>query len=136
MTILRWCAAAAALVTMSAACATTGRGTLGLSTMPADSALIGRILLAEDRRDASDVALAEGVRSDDQRVRLLARRALARIRDPKFAARDSFRRLPRSGPSRRGDSGTARSPRPAPIATRCAPGSPTPRGRCGCGPPT
>jgi cyclophilin family peptidyl-prolyl cis-trans isomerase len=57
---------------------------------PADSALIGRILLAEDRRDSSDRALAEGLRHADDRVRLLARRAHGRIRDPKFSARDSL----------------------------------------------
>lgn len=56
----------------------------------ADSALIGRILVAEDRRDSTDVALAEGMRHDDPRVRLIARRALGRIRDPLFAARDSL----------------------------------------------
>lgn len=56
----------------------------------ADSALIGRVLLAEDRRDSTDGALAEGARHTDARVRLLAQRARARIRDPRFAARDSF----------------------------------------------
>ena len=56
----------------------------------ADSALIGRVLLAEDRRDSTDGALAEGERHADARVRLLARRARERIRDPQFAARDSF----------------------------------------------
>ncbi|HEX6037901.1 hypothetical protein, partial [Longimicrobium sp.] len=48
----------------------------------ADSALVGRILLAEDRRDATDAALAAGLRHDDPRVRMLASRALGRIRDP------------------------------------------------------
>jgi hypothetical protein len=56
----------------------------------ADSALIGRILLAEDRRDSTDRALAEGPRHADPRVRRLAQRALGRIRDSRFAARDSF----------------------------------------------
>lgn len=55
-----------------------------------DSALIGRVLLAEDRRDSTDGALAEGERHADARVRLLAQRARARIRDPQFATRDSF----------------------------------------------
>ncbi|MGI8497524.1 MAG: peptidylprolyl isomerase [Gemmatimonadaceae bacterium] len=55
-----------------------------------DSALIGRILLAEDRRDTSDAALAEGSAHADARVRVLARRALGRIRDPRFATRDSL----------------------------------------------
>src|SRR5262245_15835720 len=55
-----------------------------------DSALIGRILIAEDRRDSSDVALAEGARHADARIQMLARRASARITDAKFTARDSF----------------------------------------------
>lgn len=57
---------------------------------PADSALIGRILLAEDRRDPADRSLTDGARHDDPRLRILARRALGRIRDPRFAARDSL----------------------------------------------
>jgi len=60
----------------------------------ADSALIARILLAEDQRDASNAALAEGDRSPDPRIQLVARRAAARIGDPKFASRDSFPPLP------------------------------------------
>ncbi|MEP6730572.1 MAG: peptidylprolyl isomerase [bacterium] len=56
----------------------------------ADSALIGRILLAEDRRDSTDAALADGMRHGDARVQMLARRARGRIRDPRFAARDSL----------------------------------------------
>ena len=55
-----------------------------------DSALIGRILLAEDRRDSTDGALAEGSGHGNTRVRLLAKRAVARIRDPLFPSRDSF----------------------------------------------
>lgn len=60
----------------------------------ADSALIGRILVAEDRRDSTDAALAEGGRHADARVRVLAQRALGRIRDPHFATRDSLPLLP------------------------------------------
>jgi cyclophilin family peptidyl-prolyl cis-trans isomerase len=56
----------------------------------ADSALIGRILLAEDRRDSTDGALADGLRHPNTRIRTLARRARGRIRDPRFAARDSL----------------------------------------------
>lgn len=56
----------------------------------ADSALVGRILMAEDRRDSTAVALTDGSRHADARVRLLARRAHARIRDQHFTARDSF----------------------------------------------
>ena len=60
----------------------------------ADSALVRRILVAEDRRDSTDAALREGAESGNARVRLLARRAIARISDPRFAARDSFPPLP------------------------------------------
>jgi cyclophilin family peptidyl-prolyl cis-trans isomerase len=56
----------------------------------ADSALVGRILLAEDRRDSTDVALAEGARHADVRVRLLAQRARGRIGDPRFVARGAL----------------------------------------------
>jgi cyclophilin family peptidyl-prolyl cis-trans isomerase len=56
----------------------------------ADSALIGRILLAEDRRDTADRALAEGARHDDGRVRALVQRARGRIGDPHFAERGSL----------------------------------------------
>jgi len=62
----------------------------GLAQTRADSTLIGRILVAEDRRDSTDAALAEGMRHGDARVRLIAGRALGRIRDPLFAARDSL----------------------------------------------
>src|SRR4051794_36910428 len=60
----------------------------------ADSALIGRVLVAEDRRDSTNAAIAAGLRHDDRRVRLIAARALGRIRDPLFAARDSLARVP------------------------------------------
>lgn len=56
----------------------------------ADAALVGRILLAEDRRDSTAVALVEGSRHADARVRVIAQRARGRIRDPRFAARDSL----------------------------------------------
>ncbi|HTJ22364.1 MAG TPA: peptidylprolyl isomerase [Gemmatimonadaceae bacterium] len=56
----------------------------------ADSALVARILSAEDRRDSTDGALAEGLGHRDARVQVLARRAIGRIRDPRFAARDSL----------------------------------------------
>jgi cyclophilin family peptidyl-prolyl cis-trans isomerase len=55
-----------------------------------DSALVSRILLAEDRRDISDAALKEGSAHADPRIQVLARRAIARIGDPKFTSRDSF----------------------------------------------
>jgi cyclophilin family peptidyl-prolyl cis-trans isomerase len=60
----------------------------------ADSALVGRILLAEDRRDSADRSLAEGARHPDPRIQVLARRARGRIADPRFAARDSLPPLP------------------------------------------
>ena len=60
----------------------------------ADSILVGRILLAEDRRDSTDAALAQGARHPDERVRQLARRARLRIRDAHAAPRDSMAVLP------------------------------------------
>ena len=60
----------------------------------ADSALVGRILLAEDRRDSSNRALFEGVDHRNPRLRVLAQRARDRIRDPLFVARDSLPSLP------------------------------------------
>ncbi|HST59859.1 MAG TPA: peptidylprolyl isomerase, partial [Longimicrobium sp.] len=62
----------------------------GLAQSRADSALVGRILLAEDRRDGADAALATGLRHADPRVRRIAGRAGGRIRDTLFAARDSL----------------------------------------------
>ncbi len=53
----------------------------------ADSALVGRILLAEDRRDSTNAALAAGIAHTDARVRAIAQRATHRIQDPLFAAR-------------------------------------------------
>src|SRR5688572_13548776 len=75
----------AALLAIPAAVAAQDR-----ALSAADSALVGRILLAEDRRDSSDVALMEGSRHTDVRVLVLAQRARGRIRDPRFAARDSL----------------------------------------------
>ena len=60
----------------------------------ADSELVGRILLAEDRRDSTDVALAEGARNKDPRIRTLAQLARARIVDPQFVTRNTFPMLP------------------------------------------
>ena len=59
-----------------------------------DSTLVRRILQAEAERDVSSAALVEGTNSADPRIQLLARRAMARIGDPKFASRDSFPALP------------------------------------------
>lgn len=58
--------------------------------IPVDSSLVARILLAEDRRDTSDVALREGMRHSDTRVRALTARARERISDPVFQQRDSL----------------------------------------------
>jgi cyclophilin family peptidyl-prolyl cis-trans isomerase len=60
----------------------------------ADSALVGRILLAEDRRDSTDRALADGAAHPDARVSTLAKRARWRITDSLFGARDSLPPLP------------------------------------------
>ena len=61
---------------------------------PADSALVGRILLAEIRHDAADPALAAGARHSDGRIAVIARRADGRIRDSLFAARELLPALP------------------------------------------
>ena len=60
----------------------------------ADSLLVKRILEAEDRRDSSDAALGQGLANRDVRIATIARRAIGRIRDPLFAARDSLPPLP------------------------------------------
>jgi cyclophilin family peptidyl-prolyl cis-trans isomerase len=70
---------------------------LGAQAAPltsADSSLIGRILLAEDRRDSVDAALAIGALHADARIRAIVQRARGRIRDPKFVVRDSLPALP------------------------------------------
>ena len=72
------------------AASTSGVAAQGAPLSSADSALVGRILLAEDRRDTADAALAAGLRHPDPRVRLLAWRARERIADPRFARRDSL----------------------------------------------
>lgn len=61
---------------------------------PADSALIARLLLAEERRDTSAAAYADGLRSTDARIRVIAQRALGRSRDAQYARRDSLPPLP------------------------------------------
>ena len=72
----------------------TARGQQQPAPSASDSVLVSRILLAEDERDISSPALAEGIASADPRIQLLARRAKSRIGDPKFASRDSFPPLP------------------------------------------
>lgn len=59
-----------------------------------DSALVGRILLAEDARDRSDLALRDGLAHGDARIRSIAERAIQRIVDPVFVRRDSVRMTP------------------------------------------
>lgn len=81
------------IIALSASCAVRTGGPSsprGGLPSPADSALVGRILLAEDGRNSSDRALTEGVEHPDSAVRVLARRARARIGDPRFATRNSF----------------------------------------------
>jgi len=60
---------------------------------PVDSAVVRAVLVAEDRRDSTSVALARALTNSDPRIRDIARRARARIVDPTFAARDSLLRL-------------------------------------------
>ena len=52
--------------------------------------LVGRILLAEDRRDSAGTAFEQGKKTPDKRIQYIARRAEARVRDPKFTKRDSI----------------------------------------------
>ncbi|MFM8602472.1 MAG: hypothetical protein ACKOC2_00015, partial [Gemmatimonadota bacterium] len=68
-----------------------GATTIGAQQLTrADSTLVARILMAEDRRDTTDAALAEGRASADSRLRTLAERAVARTRDARFVDRTSF----------------------------------------------
>lgn len=96
-TATRWVRGVTAIVSMTTLACTSlpdparvpdaaSRATLTRS----DSALVGRLLLAEDRRDSTDVALRVAGAHHDGRVRMLSQRARGRIRDPKFAARDSL----------------------------------------------
>ena len=61
-----------------------------------DSALVGRILLTEDRRDTMDRerALADGRNHADARIRMLVQRAVWRMREARFESRDSLPPLP------------------------------------------
>lgn len=56
----------------------------------ADSAIVMEVLAAEQRGDASAAILTRGASHPDPRVQMLAWRAQARMRDPRFAARDSL----------------------------------------------
>jgi len=79
---------------LSLATASLATASLAVGQSPAltsaDSALVGRVLLAEDAHRADDAALTEGLQHRDPRVRQLAARAQARIGDPAFAGRDSL----------------------------------------------
>jgi cyclophilin family peptidyl-prolyl cis-trans isomerase len=88
LTVLRLLLTASVLV--------SGTALSAQSLTSRDSMLVGRVLLAEDRRDASDPFLREAATHSDARVRTLAQRALGRIADPKFARRDSLPALPAS----------------------------------------
>src|SRR6185369_2998204 len=60
----------------------------------ADSALVARLLLAEENRDTSAAAYADGMKHADARIRVIARRGYLRSRDAAFARRDSLPALP------------------------------------------
>ena len=62
----------------------------------ADSQLVGRLLVAEDRRDSNDGAFAAGLAHADPRIRTIAARGLGRIRDARFVARDSLPPVPQA----------------------------------------
>jgi len=70
----------------------TAAGAQALSK--SDSALVGRLLSAEDRRDTTAAAYADGLKHADPRIQLIARRALARSLDARFVRRDSLPPLP------------------------------------------
>jgi cyclophilin family peptidyl-prolyl cis-trans isomerase len=55
-----------------------------------DSALVARLLTAENQRDTSAAAYAEGVAHADQRIQFIAKRALARSTDARFTKREAF----------------------------------------------
>jgi cyclophilin family peptidyl-prolyl cis-trans isomerase len=60
----------------------------------ADTALVTRILLAEDRRDSTDLALREGGQHADPRIRAMVQRARGRIGEARFASRTALPALP------------------------------------------
>jgi cyclophilin family peptidyl-prolyl cis-trans isomerase len=82
------------LVAMLCAGAPSSNAQQRVQVSPADSALVHRILLAEQRRDGADPALVTGTRHGDSRIRTLAVRATHRIADSLFARRDSLPPLP------------------------------------------
>lgn len=66
------------------------QATPGTPLAAADSALILRILSAEEERNAASAALTAGASHADSRVRRLAARATARIADSTFVARETL----------------------------------------------
>ena len=80
----------APVIWLTLALALSPRAGVAQALSRSDSALVGRILLAEDRRDASDAALTDGAAHADARVRALAQRATGRIADPLFASRTAL----------------------------------------------
>ena len=60
----------------------------------ADSALVGRLLLAEEMRDSLTSAYADGLRHANPLVQVIARRGMLRSRDPIFAERRALPDLP------------------------------------------
>lgn len=81
---------AARLALLAAAPAVSPITAHAQSVSPADSALVARLLLAEQRRDTARAAYEDGLRSGDSRIRVIARRGLARSLDPRFASRDTI----------------------------------------------
>src|SRR6478736_6377484 len=63
-------------------------------TTKADSALILKVLEAEDARDSAAPALRDGLRSENATIRALAVRAQARITDSTYAARSAAEAVP------------------------------------------
>lgn len=80
-----------------AACLLVASGPLAAqrqAVSQADSALVARILMAEQRGDRGDAALTIGATHANPRIRTVAWRAAARMADSLFAARDSMPPLP------------------------------------------
>jgi cyclophilin family peptidyl-prolyl cis-trans isomerase len=66
-------------------------GVARAQSLPApDSLLVEQLLLAEDRRDSTDLAFTAARTHAEARIRALAERAIGRIRDPLFAARHTL----------------------------------------------
>jgi len=83
------------LAIVLAVVASSGANTANAQRLTAaDSALVGRLLLAEETRDTSSAAYADGMRHSDPRIQVIARRGLGRSRDASFVRRDSIPALP------------------------------------------